>query len=327
MRLGHKKKGHARIEVQSSVWLPEAYHFGNLLQDNGIRYAIFGAGALAANNIMVRPTIDLDIVVDDYDAAVDLLQDQPGIESKNLQEDNDGFQVADFHFTSGVTIQIWKNNLYSLPMTEESWSRIAIRNVPAHGFIRSLSVEDLIISKVGRYTQQKSVNQYEADKNVNDIVTAISVLRKPDIKYAVKRLKEGARRERTSPVSKIHPLLWYFAREVQVYGKVSEELDEDRTGQVREFIASVLVASKSKASEYWLLTSLRKGGGDIKKLQQSFYLDDKSLGVLLARWKKDFRIEENKAFLTAADILAYLKKLPHEDPSGYLKHLAYSGKR
>ena len=116
---GRKRKSSERIEVQSSVWLPEASRFGSLLQANGTRYAIFGAGALAANDIMVRPTIDVDFVVDDYAKAVALLNTQKGINRKNLKEDKDGIQVADFHFTSGVTIQIWKNNLYSLPMTDE----------------------------------------------------------------------------------------------------------------------------------------------------------------------------------------------------------------
>lgn len=324
-----KKKSHDRIDVQPSVWLPEAFRFGSLLQANGIRYAIFGAGALATNNIMVRPTIDVDFVVDDYPKAVGLLNVQTGIDRKQLEEDKDGIQVADFHFTSGVTVQIWDNNLYSLPMTDESWSHIMMRNVPGYGPVHSISIEDLIVSKVGRYTQQKSASQYEADKNIRDIVSAISVLKKPDINYAVSRLKEGARRELPSPASRIHPLTWYFVREAQVYGKAAEGLEEEKIGRVRKFIASILTTSKSRTIEYWLLTCLRKnyGGGDIKKFQQSFYLDDRSLEVLLKRWGQFLHIGGGKLTLTARDVESYLERLPVEKPSDYAKQLAYSGKR
>lgn len=326
-RKGRRRKSYEKIEIQSSVWLPEASRFGNLLQTNGIRYSIFGAGALAANDIMVRPTIDVDFVVEDYAKAVALLNAQRGIDRKNLKEDKDGIQVADFHFTSGVTIQIWKNNLYSLPMTDESWSRVMIRNVPGYGFVYSISVEDLIISKVGRYTQQRVESQYEADKNVKDIVASMSVLKRPDINYAISRLKEGARRESSSASSKIHPLTWYFAREVQVYGKAAEDLDKEKIARVRKFVASILTASKSRTIEYWLLTSLRKDGGDVKKFQKSFYLDDSSLESLLKRWGQFFHIEGEKATLTAKDIESYMERLPPEESSDYAKHLAYSGKQ
>lgn len=322
-----KKKNRVRTEVQPSVWLPEAYRFGRLLEDNGIRYAIFGAGALATNDIMVRPTIDVDFVVDDYTKAVKLLNNQANIESKNLKEDKDGIQVTDFHFISGVTIQIWKNNLYSLPMTEESWSRVTIRNIPGYGFIRCISIEDLLISKVGRYTQQKSDSLYEANKNVKDIITAISVLKKPDINYAISRLREGARRERSSPASKIHSLMWYFVREVQVYDKATEGLDEEKIKKVQQFIASVLINSKFRTTEYWLLSCLRKNGGDTKKFQQFFCLDDNSLEILLTRWKPYIQIEGNKATLSAVDIETYLEKLPTEKSSDYAKQLTFSGKR
>lgn len=326
-RKGRRRRNIKRVEVQPSVWLPEASRFGKLLQANGIRYAIFGAGALATSEIMVRPTIDVDFVVDDYTKAVALLNTQIGMDRKNLKEDKDGIQVADFHFTSGVTIQIWKNNLYSLPMTDESWSRVTIRNVPGYGAVYGISIEDLIISKVGRYTQQKSESQYEADKNVKDIVTAMSVVKRPDINYAISRLKEGARRESSSAASKIHPLTWYFVREVQVYGKAVKDLEEEKIRRVCKFISSIIVNSKSRTIEYWLLTCLRKDGGDIKKLQQSFYLDDSSLETLLERWKQFFHIGGHKVTLSAKDIESYLKRLLPEELSDYAKHLAYSGKQ
>ena len=53
----NKKRQH--IEINEEVWMPEASRFGNILGDNGIKYAIFGAGALAVQDVMIRPTIDM----------------------------------------------------------------------------------------------------------------------------------------------------------------------------------------------------------------------------------------------------------------------------
>ncbi len=142
---------------------------------------MFGAGALAVHKVMVRPTIDIDFVVHDYKKAVELLQDQPGMVDKDLEKEKDGIQVAEFHFDSGVSVQIWDNNLYSLPMIDDSWSRVIARIVPGYGPIQSIGMEDLIISKVGRYTQKKGNSQYEAEKNVRDIVSAMSTLSGPDV--------------------------------------------------------------------------------------------------------------------------------------------------
>ena len=44
-----------RTEIDPKIWIPEASRFGNILESNGIKYAIFGAGALAIQNVMVRP--------------------------------------------------------------------------------------------------------------------------------------------------------------------------------------------------------------------------------------------------------------------------------
>lgn len=105
-----KKLTLPKTEVRPDIWLPSAHHFGSL-QSGKTRHAIFGAGALAIHNVMVRPTIDIDFVVDDYDGAINLLKAQPEIIFSNLQKDKDGIQVADFYFKSGITVQIWNNNL------------------------------------------------------------------------------------------------------------------------------------------------------------------------------------------------------------------------
>lgn len=114
---------------------------------------------------------------------------------------------------------------------------------------------------------------------------------------------------------------------MQVYGKAAEGLEEEKIERVKKFIASILAASKSRTIEYWLLTCLRHEEGDIKKFQQSFYLDERSLETLLKRWKQFFSIERDRVTLTAKDIGSYLKKLPAEESPDYAKHLAYSGKQ
>jgi len=317
-----KGKKISRVEVQPGIWLPEAYRFGNILESNEIRYAMFGAGALAVHNIMVRPTVDIDFVVDEYKKAINLLKEQPSIASSNLQKEKDGIQVADFYFKSGITVQVWDNNLYSLPMTDDSWSRVTLRPVPGYGSIQSISREDLIVSKVGRYTQQKTGSKYEAEKNAKDIISTIQTLPKPDFKYVIQRLKEGARRETSSGSSKIHRLDWYFVREVEIYQKMAGSFDQDKIGK---FISTILANSKSAPIEYELLHSLRKNKS-ISKFKSSFMLDDASFSLLLKRWKSILKINGDKVSLSSKDIQNYVNTLEPETLSEYAKRIVFSGK-
>jgi len=317
-----KNKPPEKVEIKPQIWLPAAQQFGNLLESNNIRYAIFGAGALAVHGVMVRPTVDVDYVVEDYQKAVDLLKKQPGKKSQNLEKERDGIQVADFYFNSGVTIQIWDNNLYSLPMTDESWSRVVLRPVPGYGNIKTITMEDLMTSKVGRYTQQIADNKYESIKNVMDILATMQTIAQPDFKYVIQRLKEGARREHVRHSSKIYPLDWYFVREVEIYRKAAEKMNRDKIGA---FIAKILVTSKSVSIEYELLHNLRRSG-NLNEFQSNFMLDDKSLSVLLQRWKSILKIEGNKVNISSKDIQEYVKTLGPEEVSEYAKRIIFSGK-
>ncbi|MCI0561226.1 MAG: hypothetical protein MN733_22295, partial [Nitrososphaera sp.] len=237
--------------------------------------------------------------------------------------DKDGIQVADFHFQTRVAVQVWDNNLYSLPMTNESWSRVSARPVPGYGILRSISMEDLITSKVGRYTQQRGDSQYEADKNIQDIVSAVATLTRPDIKYAIQRLKEGARRESTSKASPIHPLHWYFVREVKAYRETAETLGvRDR---VQTFVSEILSQAKTRSIEYSLLHDLRKNGS-IKAFQANFMLDDKSVSILLKRWRAILQLDGDKVSTSAKSIQGHIETFESESLSEYAKKLAYSGK-
>lgn len=316
-----KKITPSRVEVNPGIWLPSVYYFGNLFESNNINYAIFGAGSLAVHNVMVRPTIDIDFVVDDYKKAIDLLKQQQNIASSDLEKERDGIQVVDFYFKSGITVQIWDNNLYSLPMNDNSWSRTVLGQVPGYGTIKSISMEDLIVSKVGRYIQQRKGSEYEADKNVKDIVATIETLPKPDFKYVIQRLKEGARRESTSNSSKIHGLDWYFVREVSVYLDVARLMRYDK---IEKFVANVLVNSRSMLIEYELLHSLRKMSS-IRKFQSKFMLDEKHLVLLLKRWKTILNINGDKVKVSSKDIQNYVDTNP-EKLSEYAKNIVYSGK-
>ena len=319
-----KKRSTARrVEIQPAIWLPEASRFGNLLESNGIRYAIFGAGALAVHKVMIRPTIDIDFVVDDYRNATALLRDQPGMAGKNLKKEKDGIQVADFYFQSGVTVQIWDNNLYSLPMNADSWMRLGGRAVPGYGLIQAISMEDLIASKVGRYTQQRAEGQYEAEKNVRDIVSAMAALPKPDYKYVIKMLKEGARRETSSNSSTIHSLDWYFVREIQVYRSVAES--SGFLDRVSAFTTRVLVEARTPPIEYRLLHSLGKKNS-LKRFQSDFMLDDKSLALLLKRWEPILQIDADRVVTSSKSIQKYIETLGPERLSEYAKRMVYSGK-
>jgi len=312
----------SRVEVPSATWLPAASHYGSLLESNGVKYAIFGAGALAVHEIMVRPTIDIDFVVNEYEKTVELLKTQPDLSSTNLQKERDGIQVADFYFKSGITVQIWDNNLYSLPMTDDSWSRIVNKPVPGFNAIWCISMEDLIISKVGRYIQQVSDSQYEAEKNAKDIVVTMQVISNPDFQYILQRLMEGARREKSSKTSKIHPLDWYFVREVGIYREISESFDRKKIGT---FIANILIKSKFISTEYFLLHNIRKGNS-ISQFQSSFMLDEKSISTLLNRWKQILKVDGDKVSISSSGIQDYLKSLPSEKISEYSNQLIFSGK-
>ncbi|GEM_PF-2772882 len=314
------KKTISRTEVKPAIWLPSAYRFGRLLESDKIQYSMFGAGSLAVHNVMVRPTVDIDFVVSNYKKAVDLLKKQSGISSTNLQKEKDGIEVADFYFASGVTVQIWDNNLYSLPMTDDAWSRVTHAQIPGYGPINTICMEDLIVSKVGRYTQQVAGNKYEAEKNVKDIVASIQVLARPDFKYVVQRLKEGARRERLRH-AKIHPLDWFFVREVGAYQEMARGLDGAKIGT---FVGTVLANLRTMSAEYFLLHSLRKFKS-ISKFQSDFMLSDASLSALLKRWAF-LKVNGYKVSLTSRDIQHYLESLEPETLSEYAKKLVYSGK-
>ena len=303
-------------ELHEEVWMPEASRFGNILGDGGIKYAIFGAGALAVQDVMIRPTIDIDFVVDDYDEAISIMKKQPELDYSYLEKEKDGIQVTDFYFKYGTNIQIWNDNLYSLPMTDESWARIVFKPIGGYNSIWSISKEDLIVSKIGRHTQQMR-DKHEANKNANDIVVTMQSLSKPDFKYIIQRLDEGARSEKVEESSEIHNLKWYFVKEVEIYKKMAESLDNEKIGQ---FIASVLVQSKSAIIEHDMLNRIRKGKS-LKRFKSDFMLDEKNYSILLDRWKSILEINDDKITVSDEKIQEYVKSLKPETISEYAKKL------
>lgn len=311
-------------ESPPTIWLPEAERFSNILRSNQITYAIFGAGALATHNIIVRPTVDIDFVVQNYDRALNIIKDSSGLESANLQKDTDGIPVSDFYFKSGVSVQIWDNNLYSLPMTDNAWSRVVVKKIPGGNLIRSISIEDLMVAKVGRYIQQFRDNGYEAKKNVTDIVYTMKVLKRPDYKYIVERLKDGARRETSAQSSPIHPLPWFFVREIKTYHDIAKEANFDLE-HMRKIISHILAHLKTQSTDYYLLRRLRTIG-NIDEFKNSFMLDDETTALLLKRWKTVVKIEDNSVQLTSKDIQRYIDSLGPEKPD-YINKLAFSGKQ
>lgn len=305
-----------KIENPVSIWLPEATRFGNILRSNQITYAIFGAGALAAHNILTRPTIDIDFVVKEYPKAVSLISGQPDLKSKAVEDDKDGISVADFHFKSGVSVEIWDQNLYSLPMNDFSWSRTVLRDIPGSGTLVSVSPEDIIVSKIGRFHQQKNKNETtEADKTIKDILATIIFLQKPDYKYIIERMKEGARRE-SSKSSHIRNLNWFFVREVEDY---RQKLNGFKYEKVSNFVSHLLSSIRSQEVEYYLLHRLRKEKS-IGKFQTRFMLNDKSLSILLKRWNF-IDVSDDNITLTSRTIDAYIKRLTNTKHSEYYEKI------
>ena len=313
------KKARKKVfEIEPNIWLQRAIQAGKIIESSQIKYAIFGAGALAAHSIILRPTIDIDFVVDSYQTTVEIMNRQNDLDHSNLQKEKDKIQVADFYFNDGTSVQIWDNNLYSLEMNTESWSRVFSKNITGYGIIRSISIEDLIVSKIGRYIQQKDENEHQALKNVKDIISAIKSLKDPDYQYIVKRLREGARRETSSANSKIHSLDWYFIREFPIYINELDYFERDRN--ISRFLSNIILKSKSPAIEYYLLNELRKLKS-ISKFQTKFILDGKSFQILQKRWKNFLEVEDDKPILDSKKITTYIKSLGSNDLSDYAKKL------
>ena len=183
-------------------------------------------------------------------------------------------------------------------------------------------MEDLIVSKIGRHTQQMR-DEHEANKNANDIVTTMQAIAKPDFKYIIQRLGEGARSERIDESSEIHDLKWYFVKEIEIYRKTAEFLDSKKIGQ---FIASVLVQSKSATIEHSMLQSIRKGKS-MKQFKLDFMLDEKNYSILLDRWKSVLEINDDKVIVSDEKIQEYVKSLKPEIVSEYAKKLISSRKQ
>jgi len=160
-------------------------------------------------------------------------------------------------------------------------------------------------------------DEYEANKNANDIVVTMQTLAKPDFKYIIQRLGEGARSEKVDESSEIHNLKWYFVKEVEIYRKIAESYDSEKIGK---FIASVLVQSKSAIIEHDMLHSLRKGKS-LKQFKSDFMLDEKNYSILLDRWKSILEINGDKVTVSDKKIQEYVKTLKPEMISEYTEKL------
>lgn len=305
-------------ENKPSVWIPTAIKITNMLEENKIQYAIFGAAALAAHDIIIRPTIDIDIVVDenDYENSCQIMKEKPGLIKSNTEKDKDRIQVADFYYNDGTCVQIWKNNLYSLNMDNDSWSRILSRYISGYDDpIKTICIEDLIVSKIGRYYQQQKSNGYEANKNINDILFSIKSLKSPDYPYIIKRLKEGARRETTRGNSRVHSLDWYFIREMEIYKKRSPRSRKE----IENFVSKVIVDADSDLIEYYLLKEFKRIHS-WKDFQEFFMLNIKAIERLKTRWKTILS-DKNGDEINPTQFSYYIKKLRSGPKSAYAKKL------
>lgn len=243
----------------------------------------------------------------------------------DITEDNDGIPVADFHFKDGIDVQIWKDNLYSLPMNKDSWARVVSKNID-NNYLRVISIEDLIISKVGRYIQYKNANNTrEAEKNIIDIIAAISYNKKYrvlDYGYMAKRLKEGARREKPTQNSKIHCLDWFFIRESISYLEFAKRKKFD-INYISSIISSIILYLNTQEVNKYLLQKLYEIK-DINKFKDYFMFNDTVINKFLEIWKEIVKIDDGISLV--GDVNEFIKKLPKCDER-YKRKLVYSGKK
>jgi len=286
--------------VPVSVWRKSALDILSLLESNSIKCALFGAAGLGVHNIHWRSTYDIDIVVDDFDKASELLQKhkdryeliaQHDLEHPSLNY-NDKLAV-------GAQLQIWNNELYAIKMVNESWQRVE-RKYLDDGVYPVISLEDLLASKVGRFqTMQHSMN-YIANQQAEDIAGIIyAIHNKADYNYLAKRIKSGSRRQ--GGVGKQINLSWYLIQEIPEYRKKLTQkiaLPEVEADQImHDFSSKLLIRVLTTEIDEFLLNSI-PSLGRMSILKRQYMLSDDVMNFYLGVWKENDLVKVSNDIVT-----------------------------
>ncbi|MEK6954934.1 MAG: hypothetical protein AABX01_08025 [Candidatus Micrarchaeota archaeon] len=300
-------------KIDPAIWIPKLNEAREVLERNKISYAFFGAPAVAAHNVLIRPTKDVDLVVkENKNDVAELLQNELRLlHGHKLEPDDDAELVIDLQ--SKVFYEIWENKLYTIIMTEEAWKRVQPTTM---GY--AISREDLIASKVGRYLQ----SSLRKDTDLNDIAATLLSSRELDYSYLTKRLIEGERREQMV-TGTVWNLSWYFIRELPQYYKELVKLTQNEQKareKLTEFASNIISRLTTKEVEHQILKYCEKLTPTIPELQKEFFLNNETVKILTRKWEEDGMIElkGDRVKVNKNKMNEYFKKDAGE-PTGFAK--------
>ncbi len=300
-------------KIDSTVWIPKLNQGLAVLNENKIRYALFGAPAMAAHDILVRPTKDVDVVVEtDKNQASELLAKKTGwMHAHKIKPDEDAELVIDF--STQIFFEVWENKLYTVPMTEEAWKRV---QPTAMGY--AICKEDIVASKVGRFLQSGK----RKDTDLNDIAATLLASKDLDYGYLANRLVEGERREKLE-TGTVWNLTWYFIRELPNYFEELKKLakgEQKARSTLTDFVSNILSRLTAKEAEHRILDYCRKKTSTQPELQHEFFINDATAKLLLRKWEDAgaVQLKEGKIHFNSKKAKEYESKMPGE-PTRFAK--------
>ncbi|MBI5225271.1 hypothetical protein HY989_05365 [Candidatus Micrarchaeota archaeon] len=304
------KEGDAKIDP--ATWIPKLNEAKSVLEKHNVGYALFGAPAVAAHNVQIRPTKDVDIVVKDnkIEVAELLAGELKMLYAHKIKPDEDAELVIDL--PSKIFFEIWENKLYTVPMTEESWKSV---RPTAMGY--AISREDLIASKVGRYLQ----SNLQKDTDLNDIVATLLSSKDLDYSYLTRRLIGGERREKVGSGTAWN-LSWFFIRELPEYYRALLNLSNEQKARetLTDFTSNVISRLTTKEVEHQILAYCKKNSTTMNELQKMYFLNASVSKLLLKKWAeaKVIELKDEKILVSKEKMHEYFKR-DKTEPTGFAK--------
>jgi hypothetical protein len=299
-------------KIDPATWIPKLNEARSVLERHNVSYALFGAPAVAAQNVQIRPTKDVDIVVKDNKTEVaQLLSGElKMLYAHKIKPDEDAELVIDL--PSKIFFEIWENKLYTVPMTQKAWKRVQPTTM---GY--AISREDLIASKVGRYLQ----SNLRKDTDLNDIVATLLSSKDLDYSYLTKRLIEGERREQIGTGTTWN-LSWFFIRELPEYYRALLNLSSEQKARetLTDFASNIISRLTTIEAEHQILKYCEKNSPTVSDLQKEFFLNSSTSKLLIKKWveAKVIELKGEKIEVNKEKMRKYFKDDKGE-PTGFAK--------
>jgi hypothetical protein len=315
--------------VPVNTWRKSALYILSLLESSSIKCALFGAAGLGMHNIYWRSRYDIDIVVDHFDKASELLQKHADRYELIAQDDPEHPSLNyNDKVVVGAQLQICNNELYAIKMTDESWKRIE-RAYLDDGVYPVVSLEDLLTSKIGRFQTMQHSMSYIANQQAEDIARIIYVIHnKADYNYLAQRIRSGSRRQ--DRIGKQINLSWYIIQEIPEYrNKLIQRiaLPESKADQIMySFSSNLLIRLLTTEIDEFLLNSI-PSLGKLGVLKRKYMLSDDVMNFYLGIWKENnlVKVTNDIAIIDSDKINAYIANNKRFSPNLILKQLRALG--